>query len=154
MSRCLLYSCMLYQWCYTVNKCSKVRTGSTLSYLYTPACTTLSLIKSEPANQAQHKWLVLPQCTWGQWNTFSLCHTFGAQCGAWWKTLGNRGEPFLPWTLTVDELPTTTNINHYLCKGDVNPHPQLEMSLLVWWPSCVKGLQALCELWTFNILLK
>ena len=27
-----------------------------------------------PADQAQCKWLVLPQCTWGQWNPNPLCN--------------------------------------------------------------------------------
>ena len=43
--RCLMYSCMLYQWCYTVNKCLNVRSGSTLSDLFTPCSYGPSILE-------------------------------------------------------------------------------------------------------------
>ena len=36
---CMMYSCMLCQWCYTVNKCLNVRSGSNLSGLFYPLLT-------------------------------------------------------------------------------------------------------------------
>ena len=31
------------------------------------------MVSQKPADQAQSKWLVFTQCTWGQWNPTSLC---------------------------------------------------------------------------------
>ena len=45
--RCLMYSCILYQWCHTVNKCLNDRCGSTLSDLFTPCscCPKITWVK-------------------------------------------------------------------------------------------------------------
>ena len=53
-----------------------------------PGCITLAHSSQNPANQAQHKWLVLPQCTWWQWNATSLCHKKKAETlWQWWQQL-------------------------------------------------------------------
>ena len=71
------------------------------------------------------------------------------------KALGSRvilaDEPF--FLITCDSR-RTININNHLCTGDAHPHPQLKMTVLVWWPSCEKALQALfMNICVFNVLL-
>ena len=60
-------------------------------------------------------------------------YKMGPNVGPEGKTLGSRGiladEPF--FLITYDSSSSTTNINHHLCKGDVHPHPHLEITLLV-----------------------
>ena len=61
-------------WWLSVNKCYNVRSGFYLSGLFTPAHDTQAYSGQNPADWAQHKWLVLPQCTWGQWYPNPLCN--------------------------------------------------------------------------------
>ena len=68
-----MYAAMYDVWL-PVNKCYNVRSGSYLSGLFIPACDTQAYTVQNPADQAQCKWLVLPQCTWGQWNPIPLCN--------------------------------------------------------------------------------
>ena len=71
---CFMYAAMYDVWCYTVNKCEYVRNGFYLSGLFIPCSWYPNLIIQNPADQAQHKWLVLPHCTWRQWYPVSLCN--------------------------------------------------------------------------------
>ena len=74
---CMLFTAFMYAamndaWCLPVNKCYQVRSGFYLSGLFT--LLMIPKLIQDPADQAQHKSLVLPQCTWGQWNPIPLCN--------------------------------------------------------------------------------
>ena len=87
---CLLYSCILPCMMYDVYLSINVTMLEVASIWV--VCSPLLMIPKliqNPADQAQCKWLVFPQCTWGQWNPIPLCNTFGAQCGAQWTALGS-----------------------------------------------------------------
>ena len=133
--RYLMYSCMLYQWCYTVNKCLNDRNGSTLSDLFTPCsfCPKLTWVKRTQLPRPSISGWYYPSVPGGSESQLHCVTLLVPNEGLKGNDLGSRGiladEPF--YLITFDSW-GTTNINHHLCKGDVNPHPQLKMSLLVW----------------------
>ena len=74
---CLLYSCMLPCMMYDVYL-SINATKLDVASIWV-ICSLLLMIPKliqDPSDQAQHKWLVLPQCTWGQCNPLPLSNTY------------------------------------------------------------------------------
>ena len=74
---CLLYSwilpCMMYDAYLSINV--TMLEVASIWVVCSPLLAIPKLIQN-PADQAQCKWLVAPQCTWGQWNPIPLCNTY------------------------------------------------------------------------------
>ena len=72
---CMLFTVFMYAAMYDVNLSINVTRLEVASIwvVYSPLLMIPKLIQN-PADQAQCKWLVLPQCTGGQWNPIPLCN--------------------------------------------------------------------------------
>ena len=148
-----MYSCMLYQWCYTVDKCLYDRSDSTLSDLFIPcSCCPSSLKLEEPQliRPSISGWYY-PSVPGGSETQLHCVMLLAPNTGLEGNALGSRGiladEPFYLKRLTLDEPPTSTttsakemssHIPNWMC-------PSLK-------PSCGAQQALIMNICAFNVL--
>ena len=137
----MLYCCMLYQWCYTVNKCLNDRSGSTLSDLFTPCsgCLKLTWVRRTQLARPSISGWYFPSVPGAQWMPTTLCNTFGTQEGTQMHCFGWQGH-IGRWALLSENInsievpPTSTTTSAKEISTHIPSWRCLLCNHLVWKP--------------------